>query len=107
MVSVTPGRRTGVRQRRQAVMMMTGGVNHADLRGFATPSSRGKDVQHNRIRASAGEIGESVFPCIPDSRLVAVRREGLREHQSHVLVVLDQEKLHCSPILCGIPSQKE
>ena len=46
-------------------------------------------------RALAREIGQAVFPGIPDRRLVAVLPERLRENLSHAHVVLDQEALHC------------
>src|SRR5207244_12658364 len=45
----------------------------------------------------AREMGQAVFPGMPDRRLVAVRHERLRENLSHAHVILDQEELHPSP----------
>src|SRR5207244_709255 len=49
------------------------------------------------VWALAREIGQAVFPGMPDRRLVAVRHERLRENLSHAHVILDQEELHPPP----------
>jgi hypothetical protein len=40
------------------------------------------------------EISEAGLAAVADGRFVAIRRESLREHLRHVLIVLDQEELH-------------
>jgi len=56
-----------------------------------TTHRRQPNVEHDRVRALAREIGQAVFPRIPDRRLVAVLPERLRENLSFIVSSPDPE----------------